>query len=111
MSARMAYERVRVVEALAELPLTQSTLAAGGITYSAVRELTRVMTSDSEAAWLAHVGGLSVRDIERQVVGLEPGAMPGDEPDPGSGEASPGAVQGVVCDDGRGARSDAGVLP
>ncbi len=82
LSARMAYERVRVVEALAELPLTREALAAGGITYSAVRELSRVMTAATEAAWLAHVGGLSVRDVERQVAGLEPGAMPGDEPDP-----------------------------
>ncbi|MCC6996340.1 MAG: HNH endonuclease [Deltaproteobacteria bacterium] len=82
LSSRMAYERVRVVEALADLPLTQATLAAGGVTYSAVRELSRVMTPANEAAWLAHAGKMSVREIERQVAGLEPGAMPGDEPDP-----------------------------
>jgi len=82
LSPRMAYERVRVVEALAELPLTQATLAAGGITYSAVRELSRVMTAANEARWLAHVGKMSVRQIEKQVAGLEPGDLPGDEPDP-----------------------------
>ena len=82
LSARMAYERVRVVESLAELPLTREALAAGAVSYSAVRELSRVMTADSEAVWLAHVGEMSVREIERQVAGLEPGALPGDEPDP-----------------------------
>ena len=82
LSSRMAYERVRVVEALAELPLTQATLAAGGITYSAIRELSRVMTPANEATWLAHVGNMSARQIERQVAGLEPGDLPGDEPDP-----------------------------
>ncbi len=103
LSARMAYERVRVVEALAELPLTREALAAGGISYSAVRELSRVMTTASEAAWLAHVGELSVREIERQVAGLERGALPGDEPDPAEArrlvhfELTP-ATQALLCD-------------
>ncbi len=82
LSARMAYERVRVVEALARLPLTRAKLAAGGISYSAVRELSRVIVAETEAAWLAHVGDMTVREVESQVAGLEPGAMPGDEPDP-----------------------------
>ncbi len=103
LSARMAYERVRVVEALAELPLTRAALAAGSISYSAVRELSRVMTAASEAAWLAHVGDLSVREIERQVAGLEPGALPGDEPDPAEArrlvhlELTP-ATQALLCE-------------
>ena len=103
LSARMAYERVRVVEALAELPLTREALAAGGISYSAVRELSRVATAASEAVWLAHVGGLSVREIERQVAGLEPGALPGDEPDPAEArrlvhfELTP-ATQALLCE-------------
>ena len=103
LSGRMAYERVRVVEALVELPLTREALAAGGISYSAVRELSRVATAASEAVWLAHVGAMSVREIERQVAGLEPGALPGDEPDPAEVrrlvhfELTP-ATQALLCE-------------
>ena len=103
LSARMEYARVRVVEALADLPLTCEALAAGGISYSAVRELSRVMTAANEAVWLAHVGASSVRAIERQVAGLEPGALPGDEPDPAEArrlvhfELTP-ATQALLCE-------------
>ncbi len=113
LSARMAYERVRVVEALARLPLTRAQLAAGSISYSAVRELSRVVVAETEAAWLTHVGNMSVREVESQVAGLEPGAMPGDEPDPAEQkrlvhfELTP-ATQALLCEVRKAIRRGAG---
>ncbi len=113
LSARMAYERVRVVEALARLPLTRAKLAAGGISYSAVRELARVVVAETEAAWLAHVGNMTVREVESQVAGLEPGALPGDEPDPAEQkrlvhfELTP-ATQALLCEVRKAMHKDAG---
>ncbi len=65
----MAYERVRVVVALAALPLTREALAAGVVGYSAVRELSRVVTPDNELAWLARTAGCTAREVERLVTG------------------------------------------
>ncbi|MCC6994775.1 MAG: hypothetical protein IT370_09215, partial [Deltaproteobacteria bacterium] len=57
LSARLAYERVRVVEALTTLPRTRAALAAGVVGYSVVRELTRVVTPANELAWLERAAG------------------------------------------------------
>jgi len=62
-----ARERMRVARALAALPETTAALARGALSYSAVRELTRVATAESEADWLAQAEGLvalvrSIRD-------------------------------------------------
>src|ERR1700759_755613 len=48
-----ARERMRVARSLAALPITTAALARGELTYSAVRELTRVATGETEEAWLA----------------------------------------------------------
>ena len=48
-----ARERLRVAKALAEVPTIAESFAAGELTYSAVRELTRVATSDTDAEWRA----------------------------------------------------------
>jgi hypothetical protein len=54
---RVAFERLRVAEKLEELPETRELLASGAITYSAVRELTRVAEPETEHAWLDAVEG------------------------------------------------------
>jgi hypothetical protein len=49
LAPRAARERVRVARALEELPLITSAFAAGRLSYSKVRALTRVATPDNEA--------------------------------------------------------------
>src|SRR5688500_17164872 len=49
---RVCADRLRVAEALEELPAMAAALAAGAQSYSAVRELTRVAEPETEAAWL-----------------------------------------------------------
>jgi hypothetical protein len=79
---RTAQERLRVAERLEELPATRAALAAGEVSYSAVRELTRVATPDTEDAWLAEVRGRTMREIERALAGRAEGDHPDDRADP-----------------------------
>src|SRR5690349_17813044 len=48
---RTAHDRVRVALALVELPAIEAALASG-LPHSAVRELTRVATKETEQQWL-----------------------------------------------------------
>jgi hypothetical protein len=77
-----AHERLRVANALRDLPLIAARLQAGALHHSAVRELTRVATSDTEAAWLDAAADKNLRQIERLVAGHGTGDLPDDEPDP-----------------------------
>ncbi|MBL8626537.1 MAG: hypothetical protein JNK64_34795, partial [Myxococcales bacterium] len=78
----VARERMRVADALAALPKLQAAMSAGDVAYSAARELTRVATVDTEAAWLAAAADCTVREIEDMVSGRRPGDGPDDPPDP-----------------------------
>jgi hypothetical protein len=80
---RTAQERLRVAERLEELPATRAALAAGEVSYSAVRELTRVATPATENAWLAEVRGRTMREIEHALAGRAEGDHPDDPADPG----------------------------
>lgn len=75
---RMARERVRVAEALSELPRLSANLASGRLKWTAVRELTRVATAHTEEAWLQAAHGRTLREIEQMVVGRERGSLPTD---------------------------------
>jgi hypothetical protein len=77
-----AHERMRVARALVTLPETTQALARGALTYSAVRELTRVATPATEAAWLSAANGLVANEIERLVTDHRPGDRPDDPTDP-----------------------------
>jgi hypothetical protein len=77
-----ARERMRVARALVELPETTAALARGALSYSAVRELTRVATAETEADWLAQAEGLVVNQIESLVANHRPGDRPDDPTDP-----------------------------
>jgi hypothetical protein len=79
---RTAQERLRVAERLEELPATRAALAAGEVSYSAVRELTRVATPDTEDAWLAEVRGRTMREIEHALAGRAEGDHPDAPADP-----------------------------
>ncbi len=50
---RQTRERLRVARAMRELPRIRERWAAGELSYSVVRELTRVATPEVEAEWLA----------------------------------------------------------
>ncbi len=75
-------DRMRVAEALAELPETAAALEAGQVSFSKVRELVRVATPEIEQVWLAHVDGLTVREVEQAVRGRKRGDRPDQRPDP-----------------------------
>jgi hypothetical protein len=77
-----ARERMRVARTLAGLPQITAALARGALTYSAVRELTRVATAETEARWLAAAEGKAVNQIERLVAGHQPGDQPEDPTHP-----------------------------
>jgi 5-methylcytosine-specific restriction endonuclease McrA len=79
---RTAIERLRIAEALETLPETRAVFAKGGILYSAVREITRVATPETERLWLDAVEGRTVRECEALVRGRKPGDRPTDPADP-----------------------------
>jgi len=69
-------------EPLAKLPQTTAALARGQLTYSAVRELSRVATAETEDRWLAAAEGMAVNQIERLVARHQPGDEPEDPTHP-----------------------------
>jgi hypothetical protein len=77
-----AQERLRVARALGQLPVLEAALAEGELSFSAIRELTRVATPASEAAWASAASGKNLRQIETLVTGHRPGDLPDDPPDP-----------------------------
>jgi hypothetical protein len=79
---QVASERLRVAEALDALPAIEDALASGELSYSAVRELTRIATPRTEEAWLDACEGKNLRQIEELVAEREHGDAPGDEPKP-----------------------------
>src|SRR5690606_27907860 len=58
------------------LPALEAAVRDGELPYSAARELTRVMTPETEAAWLASARGKNLRDIEELVAGRKKGDTP-----------------------------------
>jgi hypothetical protein len=72
-------ERLRVARALASLPALEEALEDGVLNFSAIRELSRVATPTTEAAWRDRAIGKNVRQIEELVAGHAPGDDP-DEP-------------------------------
>ena len=79
---RTAQDRLRVARALGSLPGLTGALATGELAFSAVRELTRVVTPATEAAWIARARGKNLREIEELVAHRKPGDTPDDPPDP-----------------------------
>ncbi len=77
-TAGQVYERLRVASALEGLPKTDAALAAGELTWSATRELTRIVDADTEQEWLEDVKNKTVRQIERMVSHRRPGQLPSD---------------------------------
>ena len=59
---RLSQEKLRVAEALEELPEIARALQTGAISFSHARELTRVATPATEKAWLEATRGKTVRE-------------------------------------------------
>jgi hypothetical protein len=81
-NGRLVKEKLRVAQALERLPQTSEALRAGELNWSAVRELTRVATPETEGAWLESSRGVTVRQVEEMVSGRGPGDLPSDPADP-----------------------------
>ena len=81
-NGRLLKEKLRVAQALEQLPETSDALRSGDLTWSAVRELTRVATPATERAWLEGTREFTVRQVEDAVSGRKPGDLPGDPADP-----------------------------
>jgi len=73
---RSTQERLRVAEALEQLPTMAQALAQGTLHWSAVRELTRVAIAENERAWIEVARGKTVRQLEELVAGKRPGDEP-----------------------------------
>jgi hypothetical protein len=79
---RFVTERLRVAHSLESLPLMAQALRSGELCWSAARELTRVASAQTEQAWLAAAQNKTLRELERLVVGRQPGDEPSDPRDP-----------------------------
>jgi len=82
LKARQTEERLRVGRVLGDLRLLDGAFATGELSWSAVRELTRVATRESEQAWIDWTKGRRVRQIEVAVAARKPGDGPRDPSDP-----------------------------
>src|SRR3954466_2551515 len=78
---RLSHDKLRVAEALEGLPETAEELKAGTLSFSAVRELTRVAVPATEREWLRAARGRTVREVEELVSGHRAGSRPGDAAD------------------------------
>jgi len=95
---RLTQEKLRVAEALEALPETAEELKVGTLSFSAVRELTRVAVPATERDWLRAARGRTVREVEELVSGHRAGSRPGDVPDASARQVSPEAVEMAECD-------------
>lgn len=77
-----ANERLRVARELRALPLIAEQFKSGELSFSAVRELTRVATPENEHLFLTKAHGKTARDVERMVAGLRRGDDPEAKPNP-----------------------------
>jgi hypothetical protein len=81
-TARTALERLRVANAIEELPVIADAIDQGSLSFSGARELTRIVTPETQQAWLDAAEDKSSRQIEEMVRGHKPGDLPTDAPDP-----------------------------
>ncbi len=70
LSPAAAREKVRVARALSELPLLQEAFAAGRLSYSQVRAVTRVATPEDQQRWLDAARASTASQLERLVRGV-----------------------------------------
>jgi hypothetical protein len=81
-SHRVAEDRLRLANALPDLPKISEAIQNGEINFSQARELVRVATPQNEQAWLGKAKEMNVREVERAVAGHQKGDLPEDPVDP-----------------------------
>jgi hypothetical protein len=69
LGPREVRERVRIGRALRQLRQIEAAFIAGELSYSRVREVTRVAQPDTESEWLDCARHLDMRALERRVAG------------------------------------------
>jgi len=79
---RLTHEKLRVAEALETLPELARYLREGTLSFSKVRELTRVATAETEKAWLERARDCTSRQVEKLVSGRRPGSLPDSPAEP-----------------------------
>jgi hypothetical protein len=79
---RTTADKLRTAEALEQLPELARAQNEGRLNGSAVRELARVATAETESAWIEAARGRRVREIERMVSGRARGDSPTSAPRP-----------------------------
>jgi hypothetical protein len=79
---RTTVDKLRTAEMLEQLPALARAQQKGRLHASAVRELARVATADTEAAWIDAARGLRVREVEKLVSGRARGDRPRSAPRP-----------------------------
>lgn len=79
---RLTREKLRVARAIEDLPKLRALLRTGQRAWSAVRELARVATPQTEEAWIEKTERMTVRQVEGMVAGRKPGDSPWDAKDP-----------------------------
>ena len=79
---RAAEDRLRVAKALPELPKLTEALQTGCLNFSQAKELTRVVTPETEQVWIEKAQDMNVREVERAVAGHVKGDLPEDPIDP-----------------------------
>jgi 5-methylcytosine-specific restriction endonuclease McrA len=79
---RTTADKLRTAEALEQLPELAREQQEGRLHASAVRELARVATAETESAWIEAARGRRVREIERMVSGRARGDSPTSAPRP-----------------------------
>jgi len=62
------YESLRVAEALERLPITAKSFSEGSISWSAVREITRVAAPETEKEWVEFASKKSIEEVRAEVL-------------------------------------------
>jgi hypothetical protein len=73
---RVTQDKLRVAKALEELPELSRELREGTLSFSHIRELTRVATAETEKIWAESARERSSRQVEKLVSGRAPGSLP-----------------------------------
>ena len=81
-SPRAGLERLRVANAIVDLPQIAAAIEQGDLTFSGARELTRVATPETEQVWIGATAEMNLREVEQVVSGHVRGELPTDPPDP-----------------------------
>ncbi len=81
-SFRVAEDRLRLANALPELPKLTEALKSGELNVSQAREIARVATPETEEKWIEKALDLNVRETEQAVAGHCKGDLPDDPVDP-----------------------------